>query len=111
MSDETVRDWFNDEFKREFVQNLGNSENDGKQDLNGMQLTQSKDRGQIKINTPALWSKLREKLEGMDVPARTPTAPLPATAMNEIYREIDPESNPIVTDKELGVRSVLGTVA
>ena len=47
----------------------------------------------------------------MDVPARTPTAPLPATAMNEIYREIDPESNPIVTDKELGVRSVLGTVA
>ena len=47
MSDETVRDWFNNEFEREFVQNLGNSENDGKQDFFGMQLTQSKDRSQI----------------------------------------------------------------
>ena len=72
--------------------------------LRSQQLLISHERT-VRINTPKLWGRLRQRFGDMMLPEVT--SPLPYSAMDLLYLPIS-DSNPILTKEEFGAFGILG---
>ena len=104
FSSEAVKLYFFKEFEAEFDQ----SPDSGDPVYIGISYRVHGDGSYISLNTPRLWSKLRERMDGIELPkVRTP---LPKNAMKLLYAEVS-EDNPIVPTEVCNVRELLGLVS
>ena len=104
--DDTVKQWYLLEFETYFDQ----SPDSGPEHPSFLSVdyTVSADRRLIKLNTPKLWGRLEQAVDGFDLP--TASTPLPANILAHIDDPVSPD-NRLVPQSECHVRRILGVAS
>ena len=102
-SSPSIKAWYLREFEKHFQQSPDSGSDHP--EFIAIRFKVSKDRRTIRLNTPKLWGRLRERLISISLP--TANSPLPQNAMELLYAEPS-LSNPILPADEFDARGILG---
>ena len=104
-----TRRWFEQAFQDEFNQS---PDSDGDTYLGIEYKVHNLDHYKyITLNTPRIWEKLRDKLDGLHITLPKVGTPLPSNAMELVNADVDEANNPIVKESEINVREILGMLS
>ena len=102
-SSTSIKLWYLKEFETYFKQSPDSGSDHP--EFIAIRFTVSDDKKTVRINTPKLWGRLRQRFGDMVLPEVT--SPLPYSAMDLLYLPIS-DSNPILTKEEFDAFGILG---
>ena len=104
-----TRRWFEQAFQDEFSQS---PDSDGDTYLGiEYKVHELGNYKYVTLNTPRIWEKLRDKLDGLQITLPKVSTPLPSNAMDLVYADVDEVNNPLVKESEINVREILGMLS
>jgi len=102
----SIKEWYLQEFEKHFRQSPDSGSDHP--EFIAIRFTVSPDKRTIRLNTPKLWGRLRQRIS--DIPLPSVNSPLPHNTMDLLYAAPSP-TNPILPASEFDARGILGVAA